>query len=176
MSTLYIHRHTHTHEFCSGNSPWQLIIASWQVAAFASADEPMFVRSPLFLGDRKVWRVGELRNGFWTPDFSWFWSWFGWVLTWKNWWSAGDRLMVQTSGEKTTWDVKCLVNIGINYQPQLVSRSSSVNRSGDINMNKTFICPWPCCSPRHLPFWVARFDEFFRISTVGWEMNTKLDS
>ena len=101
--------------------------------------------------------------------------WFGWVLTWKT----GDRPVIGwwfRNPAITTWDVKCLVNIGINYQPQLVSRSSSVNRSGDINMNKTFICPWPCCSPRHLPFWVAHFDEFFRISTVGWEMNTKLDS
>ena len=35
--------------------------------------------------------------------------------------------MVQKSGEKTVWDVENPVSNGINYQPQLVSRISSIN-------------------------------------------------
>ena len=53
-------------------------------------------------------------------------------------------LMVQKSGEKTTWDVN-LVNSGKNYQPQLVSRissNSSVTMFGMPSLNDpmSFLC------------------------------------
>ena len=44
---------------------------------------------------------------------------FKWsVGGWKRWWKKSQT---------TTWDVENSVNNGINYQPQLVSRISSIN-------------------------------------------------
>ena len=42
-------------------------------------------------------------------------------------------LMVQKSGEKTTWDVKFPVNNEINYQSQLVSRISCINSRSSVS-------------------------------------------
>ena len=66
-----------------------------------------------------------------------------WTCCWSHLWEV--LLMVQKSGEKTTWDVK---NSGINYQPQLVQDFWTINSMNTLVLK---ILPYTSLEINYIP-------------------------
>ena len=88
------------------------------------------------------------------PPLWWGWDWFNaqpGEPRWNDkWWAYWDWIrfipMIQPVEMKkscTTWDVKNLVNNGINYQSQLVSRISEPSMVQPVEIGKNPLCVLP---------------------------------